>query len=165
MSNRLFSLLAAAAMAAAGLWGWRAWSASPEKAIRQRLGDLARTASYGPNQSPLAKMLDCDKLAGFFAPNAEVQLELGNTFENLSGRENLREAAMNARAAYAGLKVDFHDMNIAVGADRRSAEVDLTALGKVSGDPDPQVFELKFLLKQIGGDWMIRRIETVRTLR
>jgi hypothetical protein len=154
-----------AAIGAAGLWGWRACSASPEKAIRQRLGDLARTASFGPKESGLARMLDCDKLAGFFAANAEVKLEVGNTFENLNGRENLREAAMSARLAFPSLQVDFQDMNIAVGADRQSAEVDLTALGKVPGEPDPQVCELKFLLKQIEGDWMIRRVETVKTLR
>ncbi len=165
MKSRLFSLVGVAAIAAAGLWGWRAWFPSPEKAIRQRLGELARTASFGRNEGALARMLNCDKLAGFFADDAEVKLELGNHVEKLSGREKLRDAAMSARLAFASLKVDFHDMNIVVGADRQSAEVDLTAVGKVPGEQDPQVCELKFLLKRIGGDWMIRRVETVKTLR
>jgi hypothetical protein len=165
MKNRLFSLVVLAGIAAACLCGWRALFPSPEKAIRQRLGELARTASFGPKEGPLARMLNCDKLAGFFAEDAEVKLELGNMVENLGGREKLRDAAMSARLAVGSLKVDFQDMNIALGADRQSAEVDLTAMGKVPGEQDPQVCELKFLLKQIGGDWMIRRVETVRTLR
>jgi ketosteroid isomerase-like protein len=165
MRNLVLCVVVAGALAGGGLWGWRALSASPEKAIRQRLGELARTASYGPKEGGVARMLDCDKLAGFFAEDVEVKLEVGNVFENLSGRENVREAAMSARMAVGSLKVEFHDMNIAVGADRQSAEVDLTATGKIPGEQDLEVCELKFLLKQIGGQWMIRRVETVRTLR
>jgi hypothetical protein len=63
------------------------------------------------------------------------------------------------------LKVDFPDINIVLGPDGQSAEVDLTAVGKVSSEPDPEVCELKFLLTRTGGDWMIRRVETVKTLR
>ncbi|MGA2657793.1 MAG: hypothetical protein ABSH34_09765 [Verrucomicrobiota bacterium] len=165
MKNRLFSVVVVAAIAAAGLCGWRAWAPSPEKAIRQRLADLARTASFGPNEGSLAKMLNCDKLAGFFADDAEVKVELDNMVEDLKGREKLREAALGARSAVGSLKLDFQDVNIALGADRQSAEVDLTAMGKVPGEQDPQVCEFKFLLKRIGGDWMIRRVETVKTLR
>ena len=165
MRNRLLSLVVLGLLAAGGLWGWRVRSPSPEKAIRQRLVDLARTASYGPKDGGLARMLDADKLAGFFTGDAEVKVEVSNAFENLSGRENLREAAMSARAAFASLSVHFYDMNIALGADRQSAEVDLTATGKVSGEQDPEVCELKFLLKLIGGEWMIRRVESVTTLR
>jgi hypothetical protein len=165
VKNRLFALVVVAASAAAALWGWRAWFPSPERAIRQRLGALARTASFGRNEGALAKMLNCDRLAGFFANDAEVKLELGNTAGRLSGREKIREAAMSARSALASLKVDFPDINIVLGADRQSAEVDLTALCKVPGEPDPQPYELKLLLKRLGGDWMIRRVETVKTLR
>jgi hypothetical protein len=165
MKNRLFPVVVLAAIAAAGLGGWRAWAPSPEKAIRQRLGELARTASFGPSGSALARMLNCDKLASFFADEAEVKVELGNLVENLRGREKLREAAMSARAAVGSLKVDFQDMNIVLGADRKSAEVDLTALCKVPGEQDPQPYELKFLLKQIGGEWVIGRVETVKVLR
>ncbi len=165
VKSRLFPVVALAAIAAAGLWGWRACLPSPEKAIRQRLDDLARTASFGRNEGALARMLNSDKLAGFFADDAQVKLELGNHVERLNGREKLRDAATSARLALGSLKVDLHDMNIVVGADRQSAEVDLTALCDVRGEPDPQPFALKFLLKQIGGDWMIRRVETVKTLR
>jgi hypothetical protein len=165
MKSRLFSLVVVATLAAAGLCGWRAWSPGPEKAIRQRLGELARTASFGPNEGLLARKLNCDKLAGFFADDAEVRVELDNVVENLKGREKLRDAALGARSAVGSLKLDFRDVNVALGADRQSAEVDLTAMGKVPGEPDPEVCEFKLLLKRIGGDWMIRRVETVKTLR
>jgi len=162
---RLSFLVVVAALGAASLWAWHAWSPSPEKAIRHRLEALARTASFGPNEGGLARMRYGEQLAGFFAENAEVRLDVGNTVATKGGREQLRDTAVGVRMTLGSLQVEFHDFNIFLGADRHSAEVDLTAVGRTPTEPDPEVYELKFLLTRTGGDWMIRRVETVKTLR
>ena len=165
MKRRLSSLVVVAALAAAGLWAWRAWSPSPEKAIRHRLKELARTASFGPNEGGLARMRYGQELAGFFAEDAEVRLDVGNTVATKGGREQLRDTAVGVRMTLGSLQVEFQDFNIVLGADRHSAEVDLTAVGRIPTEPDPEVYELKFLLRRTGGDWLIRRVETVKTPR
>ncbi len=165
MKIRLSSALAAAVLAAAVLAAWLLLAPSPEKVIRHRLGDLARIASFGPNEGPLAKLLNAEKLAAFFDGDAEVRLDLGNVVQRLSGRDMLRNAAQTARSTLTSLTVDFRDVNVFVGPDRQTAEVDLTALGSVPGEQDALVCELKFLLKKSGRDWIIRRVETVKTLR
>lgn len=164
MKNWLFRLLLLGGLAVAGIWLWRAWFPNPEKAIRRRLAELAQAASFGPNEGALAKAINCDKLADFFTGDAQVKVDVGGYAQTFNGRESLRSAALSARTTLTSLKVDFPDINITLGQDKQSAQVELTALGKVAGERDPQVYVFKFMLKRIGGDWLIRRAETVKTL-
>lgn len=165
MRIRLSALVGVAVAAVALLCGWLLLSPSPETVIRHRLIELARIASFGPNEGPLAKLINTDKLVAFFADDAEIRIETGSVAQRLSGREMLRHAAQVARTSLNSLKVGFRDLNVFVGPDRQTAEVDLTAVGSVPGEPDPLVCELKFLLKKTRAGWIIRRVETVKTLR
>jgi hypothetical protein len=45
-----------------------------------------------------------------------------------------------------------------------SAVANLTGRGKIPGEKDFLVQELKFTLKKVESDWLISRIETVKTL-
>jgi hypothetical protein len=153
------------AIAVAGVWAWRGCFPSPEKAIASRLRELARVASFAPNEGPLAKMLNSEKLAGFFTGDVQVSIEVAGALHTLEGREQLRNAALNARSLYAGLTVEFPGMDIAVLPDRQSAEVELTAEGKPAGGRDLEVYELKFSLKKIGAEWLIRQVKTLKTLK
>jgi hypothetical protein len=60
--------------------------------------------------------------------------------------------------------VEFVDVNIEISPDKKSATVNLTAKARVPGEKDWVPQELKFLLQKIEGDWLISRVETVRTL-
>ncbi len=95
----------------------------------------------------------------------QIRLEFGGAAHTLEGRENIRNAAFNARSLYTGLTVDFPDMAIEVMPGTLTAEAALTARARAAGDRDIQIYELKFILRKIGGDWLIRRIETARTLK
>jgi hypothetical protein len=64
----------------------------------------------------------------------------------------------------SGLKVTFPDIKITVASDKQSAVVDLTVVVNIAGESDPIVQEMKFTFQQTDGDWLITRIETVRTL-
>jgi len=54
---------------------------------------------------------------------------------------------------------------VAVAPDNQSAVATLTGKGRVAGESDFFVQELKFTLKRVEGEWLIYRVETVKTFR
>lgn len=138
---------------------------SPEKIIRHRLDEVARTASFGPDESPLLVAGKAQKLAGFVSPNVEVTLEgpaqMGRTF---SGRDELMQAAAGAHAATRSLTVQFLDVNVTVNADQQSATASLTLKARAGGENDSIVQRLNVTFQKTGGEWLITRVETVRPL-
>jgi hypothetical protein len=153
-----------AGLLALGIWAWQAWFPSPEKVIRRRLGELAQLASFTPSEGPLAKVLNPQKLANCFTPDATVKIEGLGYSRTFNGREQLRDAAMAARTLLPSLKVEFPDISVAVGADARSAVVNLTLRGRIPSERDSLLYELKVIFEKTGDDWVIRQVETVRTL-
>lgn len=153
-----------AALVALGAWLWFVLFPSPEKVIRQRLTELARTVSFSSNESDLARLAAAQSLAGFFSTNVEVNIDMpGRIRHTLMGRDEITQTALAARSAVGGLSVKFPDINVTVAPDKQSAVADLTVEANVSGEPDPIVQEMKFTLQKIDGRWLITRVETVRT--
>jgi hypothetical protein len=161
----VFRIVLIAALAALGIWLWTVLFPSPEKVIRKRLTELARTASSSPGESDLARLAAARSLAGFFSTNVELQVELPELSQRDSiDREEITQAAFVARSRAGGLKVKFPDINVTVAPDKQSAVADLTVQANISGERDPIVQEMKFTLRKTDGQWLITRVETVRTL-
>ncbi len=55
-------------------------------------------------------------------------------------------------------------MTLTIGPDKQSAVADFTVEARAGGDPDLIVQEMKFTLRKIDGQWLITRVETIRTL-
>jgi len=154
-----------AALVALGIWLWFVLFPSPEKVIRKRLTELASTASFSSGESDLTRLAAAQNLAGFFATNVQVDINVpGRIQHRLLGRDEIQQAALGARAALSGLKVQFPDINITVAPDKQSAVADLTVEANVAGEHDSIVQELKFTFQKTDGEWLITHIETVRTL-
>jgi hypothetical protein len=161
----VFRIVLVAALAALGIWLWFIVFPSPEKVIRKRLVELARTASSASGESDLARLAAARSVAGFFSTNVELAVELPELARNsLMDRDEIMQAALMARSKSGGLSVKFPDINIAVAPDKQSAVADLTVQANVSGERDPFVQQMKFTLHKIDGQWLITRVETVRTL-
>ncbi|MGA3283436.1 MAG: hypothetical protein ABSD57_03115 [Verrucomicrobiota bacterium] len=161
----VFRFILVAALVALGVWLWFVLFPSPEKIIRQRLTELARTASFTSGESDLARLAAAQNLAGFFATNVEVNIDVpGRVQHRLLGRDEIKEAALGAHSTLRGLKVQFPDINITVAPDKHSAVADLTVEANVAGEHDSIVQEMKFTFQQTDDGWLITRIETVRTL-
>ncbi|HYA79251.1 MAG TPA: hypothetical protein VED19_01930 [Candidatus Nitrosopolaris sp.] len=161
----VFRLILLAVLVALGVWLWFVLFPSPEKIIRQRLTELARTASFSSNEGNLARLAAAQSLAGFFATNVEVDINVpGRVQHTLVGRDEIQQAALGARERLSGLKVTFPDINITVAPDKQSALADLTVEASVSGEGDSIVQEMKITFQQTDGHWLIMRVETVRTL-
>jgi len=153
-----------AALVALGAWLWFVLFPSPEKVIRQRLTELARTASFSSNESDLARLAAARSLAGFFSTNVEMNVDLPRFAQRSSlDRDEITQIALAASSRAGGLKVKFPDINVTVASDKQSAVADLTVEVDVSGEPDRIVQEMKFTLQKIDGRWLITRVETVRT--
>ncbi len=160
-----FRLVLFAALAALGVWLWFVLFPSPEKIIRQRLTELARTASFSSGEGDLAKLAAAQKLAGFFATNVEINLDVpGRVQHSLTGRDEIKEAALGARSTLSGLKVQFPDINITVAPDKQSAVADLTVEASVAGERDAIVQEMKFTFQKTDDGWLITRVEPVPTV-
>jgi hypothetical protein len=158
-------VVAAIAFIALGVWGWRSLFPSPEKAIRSRLAKLAETVSFEPSDGAYPKLRKVDKVGTFFTPDVEVSLEArGFAPRSFSGRDELQDAARFALGNFRGLKVEFLDINVTLGEDRQQAVANLTAKATVTGETDFYVVELNVLMKKVDGDWLIYKVETVKTL-
>jgi hypothetical protein len=159
-------LLLLAVAVALGAWSWRALHPSPERLIRRQLQGVARAASFGPDQGVLGKMAGAGSLADFFATNVEVQIDVpGHHGHRLAGREEIQQAALASRASARALTVTFPDITVIVNADQESAVADLTLQARVGGEQDMIVQEMKATLHKINSQWLITKVETVRTLQ
>ncbi len=65
-----------AGLAALGIWLWTVLFPRPEKVIRRRLTELARTVSSSANESDLTRLAAARGVAGFFAANVELNVDL-----------------------------------------------------------------------------------------
>ena len=165
MKKWIMRLAIVAVLVVAGFWVWRTFFPGPEEAIRKQLTGLAQAASFSGNEAPLARLANAQKMAGFFTTDVEVTVDIpGRSQQTFSGREEVMQAAVAARSTVSGLRVDFLDMIITVLPDGQSALVNLTARAKVPTEKDFYVQELKLSLKKVQGDWLIFRVETVKTL-
>src|SRR2546422_1061895 len=165
MNRWFWRAIIAAALVVVAVWLYSVFFPSPERLIRARLAQLAKSASFGRNESPVAILANSQRVANFFTADVEIRVDLpGRSAATLSGREEVRERTMAVRSIVGGLQVEFLDINLAIAPDKQSAEANLTLKGRIAGEKDLIVQELKFLLNKIEGDWKIKRVETVKTL-
>ncbi|MGA2685561.1 MAG: hypothetical protein ABSF51_10960 [Verrucomicrobiota bacterium] len=154
-----------AALVAAGVWLWTVLFPSPEKVVRQRLASVAQRASFAADEGALARLADAESLAGYFSPNVEINLDVpGRIQHTILGRDEITQTAVAARSTTSSLSVKFLDVDVTIGPDKRSAVADFTVEARVGDDQDLIVQEMKFTLQKISGQWLITRVETIRTL-
>jgi hypothetical protein len=154
-----------AALVALGVWLWFVLFPGPEKIIRRRLTELARTASFSSGENDLARLAAAQKLTGFFATNIELNIDVpGRVQHRLLGRDEIKQAAFGARSTLGGLKVTFLDISVTVAPDKQSAVADLALEANIAGQHDTIVQEMKFTFQKTDDGWLISRVETVRTL-
>jgi len=164
MKNVLRWLLLAALLAL-GVWLWTVFFPSPEKVIRRRLLELARTVSSSPGESDLIRLAAAHSVAGFFSNHVELKLAVPELSQRDSlDHEEIVQLVLLARSRAGGLKITFPDINVTVAPDRQSAVADLTVEANLTGERDSLLQEMKFILRRMDGRWLIVRVETVQTL-
>jgi len=159
---RIAALLALAAL---GYWLWTVFFPSDEAIIRKRLTKVATLMTFDSQEGNIARAMNVNEAAGYFARDVEIIIDTpAQSKFTLSGRDELTQRALGVRMLLKGLAVRFLDLNITLAPDNSEATVNLTGEARVPGDRDLFVQELKFFLRKIEGQWLIIRVETVRTL-
>jgi len=147
-------------------YGWRWLFPGPEQVIRKRLSELATDASITSNEAPLVKLAKAQRLSTFFTTDAKVTVDLpGRALQTFDGREEVQQAAIGARSLLNNLKVEFVDVTVSLRPDKNSAVSHLTATATMPGEKVPEVQELEIEFRKTDHDWLIDRVQTVKTLR
>jgi hypothetical protein len=164
--NKVFKIFLLLALLGLGYWLWTVLFPNPQQVIRNRLNKLASLASFSSDDGNISRVAKIQRLGALFADNVQITIDVpGVDAQTFTSREELKQAALAAKRFTSGLKAEFLDMNIELDDAAQSALVDLTLKAKVAGESDLIVQELKFTLKKINGDWLITRVETVKTLK
>lgn len=160
----VWRLVALAVLATVAFWLYTIFFPSPEKLIRRRLTQVEELASFEKGEGLIPRALSLQKLGECFAPEVEIVLDWREGEHVVAGRQEILERAAAVRQAFQALKVEFLDKTVSLAADGESADVALTARVRVPGDKDFFVQEMKFSLKKIDGEWLVIRVETIKTL-
>ena len=103
-------------------------------------------------------------LAGFFTAGVQVTIDVPGSQHSINGRDELLRAAVGTRQAFSSLSIEFPDIKVTVAPGKETAVVNLTARGKVAGQKEYYLQELRLCLIKVKRDWLINEIVTVRTL-
>lgn len=145
-----------------GLWIYL--HPAPQEAIRRQLVALAKTATLKKTESNIPAALRADDFADFFGREVALNMEPRVWFPDSIERSEIARFMLGIRTTYRSLDVKILDPVITVGADQKSAIVELTVNVAGEGDQHLLVQEMKFTMKEVEGNWLIIRAETVRTL-
>ncbi len=161
-----FRLALLALLAVLGFWLWTVLFPSPEKVVLRKIARLAETATVHAGDGNITRAGKATSVVSQFATDAEIVIDApGLNAHSLSGREEIREAALGGFANVTSLTVQFVDATARAAADKQSAEVTCTARVTSGDSKDLGIQELRFQFKKIDGDWLITRVETVKTLQ
>ena len=162
-----FRLVLLAALIGGGVWLWMYFHPSPQEAIRRRLADVAREVSFDGKEGMVARAAHSQKLASYFGREVSLMIDLPevSSHEGIS-REDVAQLALMLRSSpyFRSLKVQCLDPVITLGVDKKSAIVELTIRAETVGDKYLVVQEMKFTMKEVDGEWLILRVDTVKTL-
>jgi hypothetical protein len=153
-------------LAAVGIWVRHYLFPNAEQKIRKQLEGLARSASFSGQPSGLTPLNYAVKLGSFCTADVQILVDApGLSSVSLSGRDELQAHAAGARNQLSSLQIDFIDLVIQLAPGGTNAVVNVTTKARIANERDEIVQELKLALVSRDGDWLIDRVETVKTLR
>ena len=151
---------------AGGGWLWFIFHPSPQKIIRTHLHELAAQVSFERAESDLTRLGKVAGITRFFVEEVEINLAFRGVTrsEQITG-EMLQAGLAEMRTVWPrGLQVEFLDINVTLSG-QEFATAELTMKTTVPGEKDFDVYEMKFALRKAKEQWLIHRVETVRTLK
>jgi len=106
------------------------------------------------------------RVADFFAPQITLNINPPGIFLDEISRAEIAQQVgiLRSHPEIGSFKLTFLDPVITLGADQRSAIVEVTMNAEADEERHLAVQEVRLTMREIDGDWVICRIETVRTL-
>lgn len=162
----VYRLILPGILIALGVWLWLYLNPSPEEAVRRQLNGLAEEASFEAGYSLIRRVAAAQKIAGYFAPEVILVIEPAGIFPEQISRTEIADNAkfFLVKSEIRSFKMKFLDPVITLGADRKSAIVEVTLHAETEGERHLLVQEMKVTMRVVEDEWVIVRMETVRTL-
>jgi len=159
-------LLVPAVLLGLGVWLWIYLHPSPDEAIRRQLTKLSKVASFEKPENLIKRGIAAQDVAAFFAGEVTILINPPDIYlEQVSRAEIAQQVALlRAHPDIQKFHLTFLDPVITLGADKRSAIVELTMNAQADDDQHLVVQEVRLTMREVDGTWLICRIETVRTL-
>jgi hypothetical protein len=150
----------------AGVWLYRQMFPPAEERIRGVLREAAGTASFGSDSGNLARLAAIHRLGAYFTPDAEIVVDMpGAASHRVMGRDEVRQIAAGMRSAVQGLEVRLMEMDVRMEPGGRGARVHVVVSVRVDGAEEVWISEFKLLVVDVEGDWLIRRVDPVKSLQ
>jgi hypothetical protein len=154
------------AVVAAALVGYFSyqWWFNPNRAIKQRLGELAAAASVPADEPDLDRLSRPARVRSFFADDARIRLESGQPA--LESRDRLAAAITAWTPPPGGVTVAFVDVQVNVDSAstaRAFMTVEVTTRDRNTGQPSFENHEAKVVLAKQDGVWLITSAEPNET--
>lgn len=147
-----------------GVWLWIYYHPTPQEAIQRRLASLAKSASFEKAQGNIAAAVNAQEFSEFFSREVALNMEPHAWFPDSIERTEIAKIGLRIRKEFSSLDVKLLDPIITLGADKKSATVELTINAGSQREPHLLVQEVKLTMKELDGKWLIIRVETIRTL-
>ena len=158
-------LILLAVLVALGFWLWSVLFPNPQKVIRNRLNKAARLASFSASEGNIARVANIEALGTYFTDEIEIKVDVPNyESHTFTRREELTQATMAALSVVGSVKADFPDITVDLDAGNQTATASVTLRVDINGEKNSVIQELKIYLKKVNGDWLIYRLDTIRTL-
>jgi len=142
------------------------WSRDERAVIRQRLDAFTDAVNNGGGSGLAGAATHAIGLANFFTN--DVVITLGDGSAPIRGRDMLMSMAMRLQPRTSEYTLDFEDVNVQLGSDGQSADVDLTA-EFIRREPGARqsmdAREYKLQMRRDEGEWKIASVEAVQTLK
>ncbi|MGH8637663.1 MAG: nuclear transport factor 2 family protein [Burkholderiales bacterium] len=166
MNKRVQSgLLAAVALAAAGLAAWWYAGASEEREIKRRFTEFAEEFNASTTDG-LGTMARAARLGAYFTP--DIVVELGQGSPPIHGRETLIGMAARLQPRTAAFLVELDDVTVEmVDADNASVTLTVVIRRRTIGTDEESMDAREFAadVTRSGGPWQMQRVVAIDTLR
>jgi hypothetical protein len=134
-------------------------------AVRKRLQQLTDDVNTSTVEG-IGTIERAVQLASFFADDVDVDLGQGSA--PIHGRETVLGMAERLQPRTAAFKLKLEDVTVAMGPGGDTADVHLTAefirRSITTGEESLDAREFTMVMRRIGGDWKIARVNAVETL-
>lgn len=148
-----------------GVWLWIYFHPTPEVAIKRRLAEVAKTVSFAGKEGMITQAARSQRFADYFGKEVMLHIDLPEgTQHEAASRDEIARTYLWLRMNFRTFKVDFLDPNITLGPDKKSAVLDVTVRAATSSEKYFIVQELRLTLREVDGEWLILRVETIKTL-
>ncbi|HVY69161.1 MAG TPA: hypothetical protein VHH73_04500 [Verrucomicrobiae bacterium] len=164
--TRAGKIIAVATLALAAFGIWWLFFPGDQRVIRSRVEKIARLASVGAGESQILRVSKTERLVDMLAADVGVSLEgTGADFTSFAGKDQFAEGLRVARLRARQAKVQLLDVVFDSEPDGQQAVTRMAALAEVDGEQNRVAQEIRISWRKVDGQWLIAKIETVKSRR